>query len=151
MIDSCNSITNWSYISLDPTDAIWQHRTWLTLVVWWHQAITWTNILAYHQWNPVVFIWGQFYWKCSQYKSSESLKWVIIGWNNGFSPVWCWAIIHSTSITPQGTDINEKILKLTNFHWQNFPWILSSVIFLQFCSQGDYLTNSSSSWYFINI
>ena len=39
-------------------------RLWLT--VWWHQAITWTNVDF-----PVRFIWGQFH---KRYLSHQSLK-----------------------------------------------------------------------------
>ena len=59
--------------------------------------------------------------KCCIY---APLNWIIIGSDNGLASIRHQVINNNenlTSITPQGTDFNEKkISKLTNFHWRNF-------------------------------
>ena len=47
------------------------------------------------------------------------MKWIIIGWDNGLSPVQHQAIIcisdAISSNTPLGTDFNEMIMKINQF------------------------------------
>ena len=50
--------------TLWPSDAICQHRSGSRSVVWWHQAITRTNV-DYHLSCPVAFTWEHFHKKCS--------------------------------------------------------------------------------------
>ena len=66
--------------SLQPSGAIWRHRTWSTLI----QVMAWCLMapsyhlnkcwLINHQWSLVAFTWGQVCRKCSRYLSLIWLK-----------------------------------------------------------------------------
>ena len=73
-----------------------------------------------------------------------SLNWIIIGSDNGLSPVRRQAIIYTKDdivpISPQGTDLNEIFVENNQISLMKSYLNLSSEIIPTLCSLGDELT-----------
>ena len=84
--------TPWSVSEVNtfwPSDAIWRHRSgWtlaeLMLIIWWHRAISWTNIDSSSM-DSVACNWKQLYMKCTRI---QYVTWIrkLPFWNYSFLP-----------------------------------------------------------------